>query len=508
MNTNNAVFYETFLRLVRLGIGHTDKSGFKFQDSSFKSVDWERLKALADAQGLSAVVLDGMNSLPLKSLDAYGMPQMLRLEWIGEVLQNYEARYKAYEKAIGSLAGWYNEHGFKMMVLKGYACALDWPRPEHRPCGDIDIWLFGAQKEADEVLSHTDFTDNTDKIAGQARNEGFRVQNQSRIRELENRVVIDNSHHHHTVFEWQGFTVENHYDFVNVHAHRSSREMEAIFKVLGDFRNVDDNLNDNYGSPDGSKFQENQQENLSTSKDSKNSNQELENSRMSLQIERIKQKGVAYGSKSDKNLSQNQSRILETYGTSDQGRARELENSELLTAEGTNITNVLVNGEKVYLPSANLHGLFLMKHMVSHFAAAEISLRQVLDWAFFVEKHTNDVDWKWLEGLLEKYHIKEFYNCINAICVEELGFDSLELRVKSLESVDSVEFKSLKDRVLGDILEPEWTAAEPRGFFRRMVYKYRRWQGNAWKQRLCYDESRTEMFWRGLWAKVILLVHG
>lgn len=39
---------------------------------------------------------------------------------------------------------------------------------------------------------------------------------------------VDNSHHHHTVFQWQGFTVENHYDFVNVHVHESSRELESI----------------------------------------------------------------------------------------------------------------------------------------------------------------------------------------------------------------------------------------------------------------------------------------
>ena len=387
---------DTFLRLVRLGIGTSKDAKIP------NGIDWVALKALADAQGLSAVVLDGLNTVHGEGLMVQGsMPQMLRLEWIGEVLQNYEARYKAYERAIGSLAGWYNEHGFKMMVLKGYACSLDWPRPEHRPCGDIDIWLFGQQAAADKALGSW-----------------FKVHG--------SRSEIDNSHHHHTVFEWKGFTVENHYDFVNVHAHRSSREMEGIFKVLGDFKNVDDNLNDN---------------------DKTNTN-------------------------------------------------------------GTNITNVLVNGEKVYLPSANLHALFLMKHMVSHFAAAEISLRQVLDWAFFVEKHGKKIDWEWLEGLLEKYHIKEFYNCINAICVEVLGFDSLELRVKSLELVDSVEFKSLKDRVLGDILEPEWRAAEPSGLLKRLVYKYRRWQGNAWKQRLCYDESRTEMFWRGLWAKVILLVHG
>ena len=74
------------------------------------------------------------------------LPLQMKLEWIGEVLQNYEQRYSAYENAIGSLADFYNQHGFKMMVLKGYACSLDWPKPEHRPCGDIDIWQFGQQK--------------------------------------------------------------------------------------------------------------------------------------------------------------------------------------------------------------------------------------------------------------------------------------------------------------------------------------------------------------------------
>ena len=383
MNTNNAVFYETFLRLVRLGIGHTDKSGFKFQDSSFKSVDWERLKALADAQGLTAVVLDGMNSLPLKSLDAYGMPQMMRLEWIGEVLQNYEARYKSYEKAIGSLAGWYNEHGFKMMVLKGYACSLDWPKPEHRPCGDIDVWLFGQQAAADKALGSWFLDEPSGKAERKVHG---------------SRSEIDNSHHHHTVFEWKGFTVENHYDFVNVHAHKSSAELEKVFKELG----KDDSF------------------------------------------------------------------------------------------------SVEVTGEKVYMPSPNLHALFLIRHMVSHFAAAEISLRQVMDWAFFVEKHGKEIDWEWLEGLLEKYHMRDFYNCINAICVGDLGFD-----FNDNDNLNVNVDEDLKDRVLGDILEPEWRAAEPNGLLKRLVYKYRRWQGNAWKQKMCYTESRWSAFWSGIWAKMM-----
>ena len=53
---------------------------------------------------------------------------------------------------MAELTAFYNSHGFKMMLLKGYACGLDWPKPEHRPTVDIDIWFLGQQKEADVVL--------------------------------------------------------------------------------------------------------------------------------------------------------------------------------------------------------------------------------------------------------------------------------------------------------------------------------------------------------------------
>ena len=345
---------EDFFSLIRLGIGH---SAFY----RFDNIDWNGIEVLADNHGLSAIIVDGVEKLPEKNRP----PQAILLQWIGNTIQGYEYRYELYRQAIAEIAAWHNDNGFKMMVLKGYACGVDWPKPEHRPCGDIDIWQFGMQKEADDAL----------------RKQG---------------VVIDKTHHHHTVFEWKGFTVENHYDFVNVYTRKSSKELEEVFKDLG---------NDD-------------------------------------------------------------SHFVELYG------------------------------ERVYIPSPNLHALFLIRHMVSHFAAAEITLRQVLDWAFFVEKHTKELDWEWLEGMLVKYHMKEFVSCINVICVEDLGF--------SVGIFPTVQFvPELKERVLEDILDPEYTAAEPEGFFPRVIYKYKRWQGNAWKQEMCYAESRWSAFWSGIWAKIL-----
>ena len=351
--------YSAFLALVRLGLGH--ESRVLSQD-----IDWTVIKALADAHGLSAVVMDGINEILKTNSQLSTLNPQLKLSWIGEVMQSYEGRYAAYVKAIGSLAGFYNQHGYKMMVLKGYASSLDWPNPKHRPCGDIDIWQFGEQKKADAVLAK------------------------------EKGVKIDTSHHHHTVFEWDGFSVENHYDFINVHHHKSNVEFEKILKQLGE---------------DDSHFVE-------------------------------------------------------------------------------------LNGEKVYLPSPNLHALFLLKHLLMHFASEGIMLRQVVDWGFFVEKHGKDVDWDYVLDVLDQFGMHQMFNIINAICVGDLGFD--------VAYFPTVQFDpNLKERVLKEILDPEYSNHTPTVFIKRVIFKIRRWMANAWKHQLCYKDSMWSAFLSGVWNHLL-----
>lgn len=347
--------YSDFLALVRAGIGQV--IAFPRPD-----IDWPEVRMLAEQQGLYAVVLDGIESLPISSRP----PQNLLLEWIGEVLQNYEYQYEQYCKAISELAGFYNSNGYRMMVLKGYACSLDWTKPEHRPCGDIDIWQFGKQKEADTLI------------------------------ETEKGIKVDTSEHHHTVYYWGDFLVENHYDFINVYHHKSHKDYEKILKELG---------NDNSYS-------------------------------------------------------------------------------------------VEVCGEKVYLPSPNLHALFLFKHMMLHFSTGELNFRQVLDWAFFVKNHSKDIDWPMILDVLDRFGMKEMFGIINSICVVELGFGS--------NLFHYVQFKSdLKDRVLNDIISPEFSNDMPKNILRRVVYKCLRWKKNEWKHRLCYNESMWSAFWSGVYGHLL-----
>ena len=106
---------------------------------------------------------------------------------------------------------------------------------------------------------------------------------------------------------------------------------------------------------------------------------------------------------------------------------------------------VKVLGEKVVLPSPNLHALFLLKHMMAHFAAQGINLRQLLDWFFFVKIYKAEVDWIWLESILKQYGMLEMYNILNAICVDQFGFDS--------QQFSCIQYNpTLKDKVLNDII--------------------------------------------------------
>lgn len=349
--------YEVFLQLVRLGIGRSKDTIIPKE-----GISWLEIKALAELHGLSAVVLNSIEKLPVASRP----PQEFLLEWIGEVLQGYEYPYEQYCKAISELAGFYSQHGYRMMVLKGYACSLDWPMPEQRPCGDIDIWLFGKQKEADAVLTH------------------------------EKGIEVDTSKHHHTTFYWGDFMVENHYDFINTHRHYSHQGLEQIYKELG----------------------------------------------------------------------QDDSHYV-----------------EVKSASAGSVT-------KVYLPSPNLHALFLVRHALNHFSSIGINLRQVLDWAFYAEKHTNEIDWIWLKSMLEKYYMTDFYNCLNAICVEDLGFES--------QIFHDVQFNpDLKEKVLTDILSPVY---EVKSGIKNML---KRWKANRWKHQLCFKENTWSASWYGVWSHLL-----
>lgn len=201
-------------------------------------------------------------------------------------------------------------------------------------------------------------------------------------------IKIDDGHELHTVFNFNGVAVENHYDFINTKAHRDASKIESRLKALAE-------------------------------------------------------KG-----------------------------SKEIE----------------VQGVKMYLPSADFNAIFLMRHMWQHFAGEHLNLRQILDWGFFVHAHNDEVDWNETISFLKEICLYTFFNQINAICVDYLGFsekDFLTIRRN----------QELEERILMDILSPEFAEKKPNGsLFTVVWFKLRRWWANKWKHQLVYNDNLPSIF--------------
>lgn len=178
------------------------------------ALEWNILFDMSMKQCVPSLVLDGLNkSLASEPCQDYkGIGKMDKLKWLSMVL-NMERQYAKHESIIADLAAFYRETGYWMMLLKGYGLSKYWPIPNHRPTGDIDIYLMHMNSDGKEK------SQPAWKCADKLMTEKLGIQ-------------VDNSHHHHSVFTYKGIMVENHYDFINVHSHRSNRWIENEFKTL------------------------------------------------------------------------------------------------------------------------------------------------------------------------------------------------------------------------------------------------------------------------------------
>lgn len=214
---------ETFLQLVRLGIGHMEPTPNRGQSDPFElprceggirsqtteiteKVDWVALKALADMQGLPAIVLDGLGNLPHSSLAACQIPQKLRLGWIGEVLQ-MEARSDAQSKAAKSLGEFFQSNNIITYVLKGAVIAECYPNPRHRLSADLDCFLLPSKGDFDAWS----LGDSLVKSQGYEVSEGF---------------------YKNSTFHLPGLMVENHRFMTPFRGNKKLRDFEILLQSL------------------------------------------------------------------------------------------------------------------------------------------------------------------------------------------------------------------------------------------------------------------------------------
>lgn len=156
----------------------------------------------------------------------------------------------------------------------------------------------------------------------------------------------------------------------------------------------------------------------------------------------------------------------------------------------------LPDGTRIYLPSPAFNAIFLLRHMGTHFAPMEMRLRQVLDWGFFVKACGSRLDWNSLMKFYKEENLYVFFTIINAICFDYLGFDRKLFP-------DCPYDRELEERVLREILHPEFNEKRPASLIRLLPWKWRRWRANLWKHRLVYKDTPLMVFFTQMTSHIM-----
>lgn len=203
---------KTIFALIRLGLG---TSSFDQEDMSdlflYTEDKWTQLKEMSDIQGISAIVLDGLQVI----IDELGVGcfchsispdtwQFFILQWIGEVQQYYEDGNKQQLIVLDDIQCRWAESDIRMMLMKGLAMGTYYPVPLHRSPGDIDCYLFNEYEKGNELA----------KAWAEKVDEGW---------------------YKHSVISYRGQTIENHHFFVHTREGKISKYLnQQLCDTLND----------------------------------------------------------------------------------------------------------------------------------------------------------------------------------------------------------------------------------------------------------------------------------
>ena len=175
----------TSLLKLSLNGGKVDKSVFQ----SASANDWNKMLKLADKSAVTGLVWDSLQNL--EKVDAPADVLLDAYAYVKDIEENYAKQ----EKVIASLSEKFNQHGFDMVQLKGVGLSMNYPVPQHRHGGDIDIFLIDRNNP-----NQQDTWSNSNKMLLK---EGYELEDYKR------------KTHKHSEFKHEGFNIENHNFFVN-----------------------------------------------------------------------------------------------------------------------------------------------------------------------------------------------------------------------------------------------------------------------------------------------------
>lgn len=150
-------------------------------------------------------------------------------------------------------------------------------------------------------------------------------------------------------------------------------------------------------------------------------------------------------------------------------------------------------GTGALLPPPMFNALFLTYHALAHFLEEGLRLKQILDWAMFLKKDADKVNWKEFYCLCDRFHFTRFANVMNDIAVHYLG---IKIENKEILAISPYAEKVIhstfcdKDYIFASGLSG-WSN---RWHIIRNLFKYH------WKYKDIYQHSILRQMWYYVWG--------
>ncbi len=190
---------EILLKLVRIAMGW-DKD-FSLPDN----VKWDEVLEIAEGQGVSAIFIDGYNIILDNNPDVGSLINIIDENLKPRVFSNIiatERNFIRHKKSLNSLSAILSEAGINFIILKGFDCSKRYPYPEHRYCGDIDVYTGDSYEKTNDIF-------------------------------LSAGINVDFHYYRHSVLSIEGVTIENHKILCDLRGpKKQAKDFETLMEEL------------------------------------------------------------------------------------------------------------------------------------------------------------------------------------------------------------------------------------------------------------------------------------
>lgn len=142
----------------------------------------------------------------------------------------------------------------------------------------------------------------------------------------------------------------------------------------------------------------------------------------------------------------------------------------------------------VLVPPVQWNAMFLTYHACAHFLSEGLRLKQVLDWAMFLKKEQDHIDWKSFYEYCDKYHFRRFVDAMTAISVSSLGVTINNPAITTESTYAEVILKSI-------FCEDDYIYSEGEGCWKERWHVVK----NLFKYKWKYEEIYQQSVWKQLW---------